>query len=394
MFKNGTLKLSYIGSTSKTSFKLLSTQTTHTVPNRNAALYKDMQANNEEEVLIKDIGNKGIITLNRPKALNALNLSMVKKIYPTLKKWETSKKLVIIEGAGEKAFCAGGDVKSIVLGVKENNKELGETFFKEEYMLDHLIGTYKIPYVALINGITMGGGVGLSVHGKYRVATEKTLFAMPETAIGLFPDVGGSYFLPRLNGKLGLYLGLTGERLKGMDVLLAGIATHFVASESISELKQDLLTTDSPDVTTILNKYQLKNLDKPFALAAYMNQINKCFSAPSVEEIIKRLEEEKSEWAEKTVKTLLKMSPTSLKVTMKAIQKGSTLNLADCLKMEYRLACNYGLCQTKDFSEGVRALLLDKDQNAKWNPKTLSEVSDTYVNQQFANLPQEKELSF
>lgn len=353
-----------------------------------------MQANNEEEVLMTDIGNKGIITLNRPKALNALNLSMVKKIYPTLKKWETSKKLVIIEGAGEKAFCAGGDVKSIVLAVKENNKELGETFFREEYTLNNLIGTYKIPYVALINGITMGGGVGLSVHGKYRVATEKTLFAMPETAIGLFPDVGGSYFLPRLNGKLGLYLGLTGERLKGMDVLFAGIATHFVASESISELKQDLLTNDSSDVPTILNKYQLKNSDKPFALAAYMNQIDKCFSASSVEEIIKRLEEEKSEWAEKTVKTLLKMSPTSLKVTMKAIQKGSTLQLADCLKMEYRLVCNYGLCRTKDFSEGVRALLLDKDQNAKWNPKTLSEVSDTHVNEQFTNLPQEKELLF
>ncbi|XP_076651092.1 3-hydroxyisobutyryl-CoA hydrolase [Halictus rubicundus] len=393
MFKNGTLKLNYIGSTTKTSFKLLSTQTTHAVPNRNATSYKDIQANNEGEVLIKEIGNKGIITLNRPKALNALNLAMIEKIYPTLKKWETSKKLVIIEGAGEKAFCAGGDVKSVVTILRENNKELGETFFREEYCLNHLIGTYKIPYVALINGITMGGGAGLSVHGKYRVATEKTLFAMPETAIGLFPDVGGSYFLSRLNGKLGLYLGLTGERLKGVDVLLAGIATHFVASESLAELKQDLLTTESPDVTTILNKYHLKDLDKPFALAPYMNQIDKCFSASSVEEIIKRLEEEKSEWTEKTVQTLLKMSPTSLKVTLKAIQKGSTLNLADCLKMEYRLVCNYGLCKTKDFSEGVRAVLLDRDQNPKWNPKTLNEVSDTYVNQQFANLPEEKELS-
>ncbi|XP_076242179.1 3-hydroxyisobutyryl-CoA hydrolase isoform X1 [Calliopsis andreniformis] len=401
MIKNGTLKFNYVGISSIVTIRFLSTQAPGAepkppieipVPNKFTAPGKDMQRTIEDDVLIKDIENKGIITLNRPKALNALNLSMVEKIYSALKKWESSKKVVIIEGSGEKAFCAGGDVKSIVVALRKNDdKTLGETFFRNEYVMNHLIGTYKIPYVALINGITMGGGVGLSVHGKYRIATEKTLFAMPETAIGLFPDVGGSYFLPRLQGKLGLYLGLTGDRLKGIDVLLAGIATHFVPSEKIPDLKQDLLTSELPDVKEVLSKYHSQNLNQEFCLAPFMNQINKCFSASSIEEIIERLKEDNSEWAKKTVETLLKVSPTSLKITMNAIQKGSTLSLADCLKMEYRLACT-ALSKTSDFCEGVRALLIDKDQKPAWNPKSLSEVTDVYLNQRFAKQPHEKEL--
>ncbi|CAD1479163.1 unnamed protein product, partial [Heterotrigona itama] len=362
------------------------------IPNKNTITGNKIQAITQDDVLFKDIGDKGIIILNRPKALNALNLSMVEKIYPILKKWESSKRLVIIEGAGEKAFCAGGDVKSIVNTLKETeNKILGETFFRKEYSLNYLIGTCKIPYVAIINGITMGGGVGLSVHGKYRIATEKTLFAMPETAIGLFPDVGGTYFLPRLKGKLGLYLGLTGDRLKGIDVLLAGIATHFVTSEKLPNLKQDLLMTEQSNVAEILNKYQSATWNEEFCLAPYMNKINTYFSSLSVEEIIESLKKDNSEWAKKTLKMLLKASPTSLKVTMFAIQKGSTLNLADCLKMEYRLACA-ALSKTSDFCEGVRALLIDKDQKPIWNPNSLEEVTDTYVNQQFTKLLEEKEL--
>lgn len=164
-------------------------------------------------VLAQEFGDKGVLTWNRPKSLNALNLEMVQQAYEVLLKWQDTKSLVIVKGAGEKAFCAGGDVKGLV---ESRDVDAGKKFFKNEYTLDHLIGTYKIPYIALIDGITMGGGVGVSVHGKYRIATERTLFAMPETAIGLFPDVGGSYFLPRLQGKLGTYLGLTGFRLKGM----------------------------------------------------------------------------------------------------------------------------------------------------------------------------------
>lgn len=165
-----------------------------------------------DTVLVNEVDSVGVITLNRPKALNAINLEMVQKIHEPLQRWQNSKSLVIIKGEGGKAFCAGGDVRTLV---ESGNVPETKRFFKSEYTLNHLIGTYKVPYVAIIDGIVMGGGVGLSVHGKYRVATERTMFAMPETAIGLFPDVGGSHFLPKLEGKLGLYLGLTGFRLKG-----------------------------------------------------------------------------------------------------------------------------------------------------------------------------------
>lgn len=165
-----------------------------------------------DTVLVNEVDSVGVITLNRPKALNAINLEMVQKIHEPLQRWQNSKSLVIIKGEGGKAFCAGGDVRTLV---ESENVPETKRFFKSEYTLNHLIGTYKVPYVAIIDGIVMGGGVGLSVHGKYRVATERTMFAMPETAIGLFPDVGGSHFLPKLEGKLGLYLGLTGFRLKG-----------------------------------------------------------------------------------------------------------------------------------------------------------------------------------
>lgn len=394
MIKTTLLKLRYVGSKAHRNdsvYKLFSTQASSPVPNQTARRSSHTEAM-ENDVLFQDIGDRGVIVLNRPKALNALNISMVDKIYPVLKQWESSKKVVIIEGAGGKAFCAGGDVKSIVTALNEPKGEaVGEIFFRKEYTLNYLIGTYKIPYVALLNGITMGGGVGLSVHGKYRVATENTLFAMPETAIGLFPDVGGTYFLPKLQGKLGLYLGLTGNRLKGMDVLLAGIATHYIPSERLPELKDELVKSGSPNVEEILNKYNLKDSKQEFCLAPYLDKINSCFSAPSVEQIIERLKTDGSEWGEKTVQTLLKMSPTSLKVTLNAIEKGKQLDLAECLQMEYRLSCAV-LNKNSDFYEGVRALLIDKDQNPKWNPKSLSDVTDTYVNQRFAQLPSEKEL--
>lgn len=168
-----------------------------------------MSAASTDSVIFESVNKTGIITLNRPKALNALDLPMVNEIYPVMRKWEAQKGLVIIKGAGEKAFCAGGDVRAVVDSAKDGGK-LGQDFFREEYKLNRLIGSYSIPYVALIDGITMGGGLGLSVHGQYRIATERSMIAMPETQIGLFPDVGGSFFLPRLSGNLGLFLGLTG----------------------------------------------------------------------------------------------------------------------------------------------------------------------------------------
>ncbi|KAM6260913.1 3-hydroxyisobutyryl-CoA hydrolase, mitochondrial isoform 1-T1 [Spheniscus humboldti] len=343
------------------------------------------------EVLLEKRGGAGIITLNRPKALNALNLSMIQQIYPQIKTWEQDPEtfLIIIKGTGGKAFCAGGDIRAITDAGKVGDR-LAQDFFREEYILNNAIGTCKKPYVALIDGITMGGGVGLSVHGHFRVATEKTLFAMPETTIGLFPDVGGGYFLPRLSGKLGYYLALTGFRLKGRDVLKAGIATHFVESEKLPALESDLIALKSPsteNIADLLNSYHVKSKvdqEKEFVLDEHMEKINSLFSANTMEEIVKKLKQDGSPFAIKQLETINKMSPTSLKMTLRQLREGASMSLQDVLTMEYRLsqACMRG----HDFYEGVRAVLIDKDQTPRWKPAALEEVSDEFVDDCFKAL--------
>lgn len=320
----------------------------HIITRKEFILLRNMSTE-VNDVIIESIKDKGIITLNRPKALNALDLSMVKKILPTLIRWEQEKSLVIVKGAGEKSFCAGGDVKSIALAAKKG-EPLGNVFFKHEYTMNGIIGTYKIPYVAFIDGIVMGGGVGLSVHGQYRIATERSLFAMPETQIGLFPDVGGSHFLPRLGGKLGLYLGLTGQRLKGYDILKAGIATHYVNSTSLPDLEKQLLEcSNEHDIDKTLKKFSV-DAGIDFTLAPHLKQINKCFSASTVEDIVKELKKDNSEWAQSTLKLLSKMSPTSMKVTKVLLERGAQISLHECLQMEYNVAVN--TLAKNDFLEG------------------------------------------
>ncbi|XP_061782190.1 3-hydroxyisobutyryl-CoA hydrolase, mitochondrial [Nerophis lumbriciformis] len=357
-----------------------------------------MSTHVEPDVLLEKVGRAGVITMNRPKVLNALNMSMIRLIYPQLKKWESDSEtdLVIIKGAGGKAFCAGGDIRALTEAGKVGDP-LAKVFFREEYMLNNAIGTYRKPFIALIDGITMGGGVGLSVHGRFRVATEKTLFAMPETAIGLFPDVGGGYFLPRLQGKLGLFLAMTGFRLKGRDVHSAGISTHFVESKKISHLEKELMDLKSPTVENIsrvldsLQNESSLDSEKPFVLENHMSDINRLFTSDSVEGIMQNLKADSSDFAKKQIEILSRMSPTSLKITYKQLQAGATLSLQDVFVMEYRLsqACLRGC----DFYEGVRAVLVDKDQNPKWNPPTLEEVSDQSVDQCFSSLG-EMDMSF
>lgn len=348
-----------------------------------------MSSQPEPEVLMQRVGRAGVITMNRPKVLNALNLNMIRQIYPQLKEWEADSDtdLVIIKAVGGKAFCAGGDIRAVTEAGKVGDP-LSEDFFREEYILNHAIGTCKKPYIALIDGITMGGGVGLSVHGRFRVATEKTLFAMPETGIGLFPDVGGGYFLPRLQGKLGLFLALTGFRLKGRDVHRAGVATHFVDSSKMSDLEQELVKCPSvDDITKVLDSYQNQSSlgsDKPFVLEKHIADIDRLFSADSVEGIVKNLKAEGSEFATKQAETLAWMSPTSLKMTFRQLQLGGALSLKDVLIMEYRLsqACMRG----HDFYEGVRAVLVDKDQSPRWNPSSLDQVSEQDLDSCFSFL--------
>uniref|UniRef100_A0A3Q2ZDJ3 3-hydroxyisobutyryl-CoA hydrolase n=1 Tax=Kryptolebias marmoratus TaxID=37003 RepID=A0A3Q2ZDJ3_KRYMA len=323
-----------------------------------------MSGHVEPEVLLEKVGGAGVITMNRPKVLNALNLTMIRQIYPQLKKWESDDEtgVVIIKGAGGKAFCAGGDIRAVTEAGKVGGS-LAQDFFREEYILNNAIGAYRKPYIAIIDGITMGGGVGLSVHGRFRVATEKTLFAMPETAIGLFPDVGGGYFLPRLRGKLGLFLALTGFRLKGRDVQRAGVATHFVESKKVPESDPS-----DPYRLTMVKRFCFCFLFPPIRL----------FGSSSVEGILQDLKADGSEFATKQVEILSKMSPTSLKMTFRQLQLGGRMSLQDVLVMEYRLS---------------QAFLVDRDQNPGWTPPTLAEVSDRSIDECFSSLGDE-DLTF
>ena len=306
-------------------------------------------------------------------------------------------------GAGEKAFCAGGDIRAVTEAGK-TGQPLAQEFFRDEYRLNHAIGVFPKPYVALIDGITMGGGVGLSVHSPFRVATERTLFAMPETSIGLFPDVGGSFFLSRLPGGLGMFLSLTGHRLKGRDVFHAGVATHFVSTTTLPTLRERLaalgprlLNLDPRDRLHLVHQL-LDSLHRdsegespqPFSLETYRPIIDSAFSQGTVEEIVAFLQREGGEWGEKQAAVLAKMSPTSLKITHQQLMKGAELSsLAECLKMEYRMSqwCMRG----HDFYEGVRAVLVDRDNQAQWNPSSLGDVTEEMVSRHFQPLPSHSE---
>ncbi|CAG9817769.1 unnamed protein product [Phaedon cochleariae] len=340
---------------------------------------------NPDDIIAKDVDDKGVVTLNRPKSLNAITYSMITKLHKILKDWESKKTLAIIKGAGERAFCSGGDVPVLAKAELSGDK-FGQEFFKYVFRTIGLIGSYRIPYISFIDGIVVGGGFGLSVHGHYRVATERTLFALPETQIGFFTDVGGSHFLPRLRGKLGYYLALTGHRLKGSDVLRAGIATHLCRSSDLNDLEQALMKcSNHEDIQKTLNQFAEKDVPA-FSLDPFLVKIDDYFSSASMEEITAKLTEDGSEWANETIKSLNRMSPTSLKVVLRQLKMGESMNLKDCLDMEYILVLNF-LNNRKDFYEGVRAFLVDKDKKPKWDPPTLPQVSEDIVDYHFAKVP-------
>lgn len=336
------------------------------------------------------------ITLARPKALNALNLDMVRAITPKVVAWNTdpSTSVILMDGAGDKAFCAGGDVVDVAKsgrggpdGKGTDGGQLSRDFFREEYILDHMLARLSKPYVALIDGITMGGGVGISLPADFRVATERTLYAMPETAIGLFPDVGGSFYLSRLQGQLGMYLALTGARLKGEDLLRAGIATHYIESKNLTSLISELesLSVDSStdDVKAILDKFD-NSTGAPASFEANIEEINEVFGAQSLDDLIQQLENLDSDWARKQLATIKSMSPTSLHLTFKQLRLGASMSLEDCFQMEYRMT--QGCMRGVDFYEGIRALLIDKDKNPKWDPATIDEVPAETIEDHFKPL--------
>ncbi|KAJ3343533.1 hypothetical protein HDU83_005659 [Entophlyctis luteolus] len=320
------------------------------------------------EVLARRMQHMQALILNRPHALNALNLNMV------YEESDITKTILLTAVEGSRAFCAGGDIKAL-LNVKSSKPEDIATavkFMQQEYQLNHLIGTLSKPFISVLNGITMGGGAGLSVHAPFRIATEKTIFAMPETAIGLFPDVGGSFFLPRLDGELGTFLGLTGHRLFGQEVWMAGIATHFVPSERLPMLLDRLANLETSDlhvVDSAINEFVAESptVDDwhSWSLGRVTESINRCFSHQTLEAIVSSLENEGTEWSANTLQTLQKMSPTSLKVTLEQLRRGRQEDFATCFRMEYRMVQES--LQSKDFFEGVTAALVEK-RTPVWNP--------------------------
>jgi enoyl-CoA hydratase len=308
-------------------------------------------------------------------------------------------KAIIIKGAGDKAFCAGGDVRAVRQSIIDyngtENSELAQNFFHEEYILNHQIHTCQKPYIAIIDRVCMGGGVGLSVHGSFRVATERTLVGMPETAIGLFPDVGGSWFLSRLSGEIGTYLALTGRPVYAGDCLALGIATHLVASSSLEELELSLRSTTFGSnaflaIQNVLKKFSISNSETP--IWDVQTQINWCFAPNSVEEIISKLREDKTEFGVETLKMLETKSPTSLKVTLEQIRRGAiSSDFGETLTMEFRMTQHFA--RGNDFPEGVRALLVDKDHNPNWKPNSLVDVTSADVARYFEAVPW-RELKF
>jgi enoyl-CoA hydratase len=356
---------------------------------------------NCEDILFGREGAVGTVLLNRPKALNAFTMGMYRRLEPTLHEWAADGDIhaVLIEGAGDRAFCAGGDVRKVYEAGEgiSGDPDFTAVFFAEEYRIILGIHRYPKPYIAIIDGITMGGGAGVSVNGAYRVATEETMFAMPETGIGLFPDVGATHFLNRCPGHIGRYLGLTGARLGAADAVYCGFATHFAARARIPELKQDLAGlawesgNQAAQVEGLLGRFTADAGPSP--LAARRAMIDRCFGHDRVETIFDALQAETEDrgWARETHTALLTKSPTSLRVTLRQLLLGQAMDLAEALTLEYRLTQHF--MAAHDFYEGIRAVLIDKDQKPLWQPATLAEVDEAMTAAYFVSLG-DRELTF
>ena len=337
-----------------------------------------------DEVLISTQDRVGRLRLNRPKAIHALNTAMCEAMSAALLKWmhDDSVEAVVIDHAEGRGFCAGGDVVTLARSGNEGGEE-ARRFFFAEYRLNHLLFTYPKPTVAIMDGITMGGGVGISMPCDFRIATENTRFAMPETGIGLFPDVGGGWYLPRLPGRVGEFMALTGARLDGAECHYLGLATHYVEQASLPDMIDRIATTpqrvQGPIGTYAATPPEAK-------IEQNLPQIGRFFASDRLEEILKALEEDESDWAQTELHTLRTKSPLSCKVSLRLMTEGANrTSFADEMKAEYALAGR--VARTHDFREGVRALLIDKTNDPQWDPATPEEVSGEMLDVLFAPLP-------
>ena len=342
----------------------------------------------DAEILLERRGAAGIVTLNRPKALNAVSLGMVHALSAQLADWADDEAVtrVIITANGERAFSAGGDIRALYdLGQAGKHKE-ALRFWADEYPLNAMIKNYRKPYIALIDGIAMGGGIGISVHGSHRVAFDRCSFAMPEVGIGFFPDVGATWFLARMPGELGTYCALTGERFNAADGVAAGLATHRVPTARFGALVERLTGTVSVDA--VLAAFSEPAGEGP--ITARRAAIDRLFAFDTVEAILAALDTESesagvnADWAAKTAALMRTKSPTSLKLSLAQVRFGATTDFAMCMRTEFRIVSR--IIHGHDFYEGVRAVIVDKDNRPVWQPATLAQVSDAEIARHFAPL--------
>ncbi|MEU2061249.1 enoyl-CoA hydratase/isomerase family protein [Streptomyces sp. NPDC013455] len=336
----------------------------------------------EAPVLLRTEGRAGYLTLNRPGALNALNHAMVRAVDAALTVWESDPAVetVVITGAGERGLCAGGDIRVIHDDARDGDGTASAAFWRDEYRLNARIARYPKPYVAVMDGIVMGGGVGVSAHGSVRIVTDRSRIAMPETGIGFVPDVGGTRLLALAPGELGTHLALTGAHIGAGDALLCGLADHYVPAAALPALVAELAASPLPDVLA-------RHVQPPprGELAERREWIDACYAAGTVEEIVRRLRDHGGPDAKETAETLLGRSPTALKATLAALRRARSLgSLEQVLDQEYRVSCAF--LRTPDLVEGIRAQVIDKDRAPRWSPATLAEVTDADVDRFFAPL--------
>ena len=341
-----------------------------------------------DEILFERRGAAGLVTLNRPKALNAVTHGMVRALAAQLEQWahDDAVTRIVVTGAGERAFSAGGDIRHLYdLGQAGKHGEMLD-FWRDEYPLNAVIKSYRKPYVSLIDGIVMGGGVGVSVHGSHRVAGDRYSFAMPEVGIGFFPDVGATWFLPRMPGGLGAFCALTGERFNAADAVAAGLATHRVPSARFSALIDGLTGTVSVDA--VLAAFAEPAGEGP--IVARKGAIDRLFGGDTVEHILAALDAEAgfadADWAGKTAATIRAKSPLSLKVALAQVRRGAQWDFAACMRAEFRIVSR--IVEGHDFYEGVRAVIVDKDNAPHWRPASLAEVSAADIERHFVPLAQ------
>jgi len=339
-----------------------------------------------------ELNKAAVINLNRPKYLNTLSYDMIYKIDEILTDVLSNKniKMVIFTGEGDKAFCAGGDVKSFYEEKFTDDNFLRKKFFYDEYKLNYKISTFEKPIISLVHGICMGGGVGLAMHGNIVVASENVTFAMPETAIGLFPDVGAGKILSNLEGNIGLYLALTGKRVKSSDLIFLKLAHYCIQKENFDKIITEISALNNQkDILKLLDCMSTQ-MD-PVLFPGIIRDINECFQFNSIEEIIDSLKNKNNEWALETLSFMKKMSPTSLKITLKQLRLAKNMTLSEDLIMEYRMT--QGCMRGHDFYEGVRSVLVDKDHNPIWDPVSIDDVNEEIVNDHFKSLGKE-DLNF